>query len=243
MQWRDDALILGGRRFGESGLILDLLTAKYGRRSGLVYGGASHRKRAQYEAGNSLNVAWTARLEEQLGRFEVAELTELRAAHYLDQPAALTAITAITTLLREAVEEGDQAGSALYAPTTLLLDALQEWAVWPALYARWELGLLSALGFGLDLEQCALSGATQGLTHVSPNTGRAVCGSEAEAYLERLFILPTFLLEPGAAAEIDDIRHALTLTGYFVEKRLFHALNRRLPPIRARLIEKFLLKT
>ena len=41
MQWRDEALILGGRRFGESGLILDVLTATKGRRSGLVYGGAS----------------------------------------------------------------------------------------------------------------------------------------------------------------------------------------------------------
>ncbi|MEL6414937.1 MAG: recombination protein O N-terminal domain-containing protein, partial [Pseudomonadota bacterium] len=44
MEWRDEALILGGRRFGESGLILDVLTATRGRRSGLVYGGASKKK-------------------------------------------------------------------------------------------------------------------------------------------------------------------------------------------------------
>ena len=43
MEWRDQALILGGRLFGESGLILDVLTEHKGRRSGLVYGGASKK--------------------------------------------------------------------------------------------------------------------------------------------------------------------------------------------------------
>ena len=72
MEWRDEALILGGRRFGESGLILDVLTASKGRRSGLVYGGASRKKRAQFEPGNSVELSWSGRLEEQLGRFTVA---------------------------------------------------------------------------------------------------------------------------------------------------------------------------
>ena len=151
MEWRDQALILGGRRFGESGLILDVLTAHRGRRSGLVYGGASKKKRAQFEPGNSVELSWSARLEEQLGRFTVAEVTVSRAGRYLDRPEALSAINTIAALLRGAVDEGDAAGSALYGPTTLLLDALETWPVWPALYARWELGLLSALGFGLDL--------------------------------------------------------------------------------------------
>ena len=240
MQWRDEALILGGRRFGESGLILDALTATRGRQSGLVYGGASRKKRPQFEAGNTVELPWTGRLEEQLGRFNVAEVTTSRAGRYLDRPEALAALTTVSALLRGAVDEGDAAGSALFQPTVLLLDALDNWPVWPALYAKWELGLLSSLGFGLDLDKCALSGANDGLTHVSPNTGRAVRGSEAEDYVERLFPLPAFLIDPSALAMAEDIADALHLTGYFLEERLFSSVHKPLPPERARLVPKLI---
>lgn len=240
MEWRDQALILGGRRFGESGLILDVLTTKKGRRSGLVYGGASKKKRAQFEPGNTVEVSWSGRLEEQLGRFTVAEVIVSRAGRYLDRPEALSAINTIAALLRGAVDEGDSAGSALFEPTTVLLDALESWPVWPALYARWELGLLSTLGFGLDLDKCALSGANDGLTHVSPKTGRAVRGSEAEGYVERLFPLPAFLLNPAALAVAEDIEDALRLTGHFLEERLFSAVHKPVPAERARLVPKLI---
>ncbi|MFN3211824.1 MAG: DNA repair protein RecO [Henriciella sp.] len=240
MEWRDQALILGGRRFGESGLILDVLTATRGRRSGLVYGGASKKKRAQFEPGNTVELSWSGRLEEQLGRFTVAEVITSRAGRYLDRPEALAAINTIAALLRGAVDEGDAAGSTLFGPTVILLDALDTWPVWPALYARWELGLLSALGFGLDLDKCALSGANDGLTHVSPKTGRAVRGSEAEDYVDRLFPLPSFLLDPRALAMAEDIEAALQLTGYFLEERLFSAVHKPVPPSRARLVPKLI---
>ena len=236
MDWRDEGLILGGRKFGESGLILDVLTRERGRRSGLVYGGASRRKRAQFEPGNTIDLSWTGRLEEQLGRFDVAESREERAAQHLDSGDALSVIAAVTAILRGALNEGDAAGSALYEASTMLLDALHDQEVWPALYVRWELGLLSALGFSLDLEKCALSGANDGLTHVSPRTGRAVRGSEAEDYVERLFPLPTFLIDSRAPASLQDVRAGLELTGYFIERRLFNALNRAIPEARGRMV-------
>lgn len=236
MQWRDEGLILGGRKFGESGLILDVLTMSRGRRSGLVYGGASRKRRGQFEPGNTLDLAWTGRLEDQLGRFEVAEPTRQRVSRLIDLPDSLRAITSVSAILRGVLNEGDQAGSALYGATCLMLDSLEQENVWPALYARWELGLLSALGFGLDLEACALSGANDGLTHVSPRTGRAVKGSEAEDYVDRLFRLPRFLIDTRAHATSDDIREGLLLTGYFIERRLFNANNKDVPEARRRLV-------
>ena len=122
MNWSDDGIVLGGRRFGEGGLILDVLTREKGRRSGLVYGGASRRKRAQFEAGNTIALSWTGRLDDQLGRFDVAEARQDRASRLLDDPAALAALSAITSLLRGGLNEGDAAGSSLYEATTLLLD-------------------------------------------------------------------------------------------------------------------------
>lgn len=238
MEWRDEGLILGGRRFGESGLILDVLTRGRGRRSGLVYGGASRKRRAQYEPGNSLVLSWSGRLEDQLGRFDVAEAVSARAARYLDLPDPLAAIGAVTAILRGSLDKGDEAGSALYEASVLLLDSLDEPEVWPVLYARWELGLLAALGFGLDIERCAISGEQDGLTHVSPRTGRAVRASEAEDYLDRLFVLPAFFLDPLAPAGPRDVGAGLTLTGHFLEQRLFAAHNRPLPEARAVLLRR-----
>lgn len=234
MQWRDEGLILGGRKFGESGLILDVLTRNRGRRSGLVYGGASRKKRAQFEPGNSVDLSWSGRLEEQLGRFDVAEATKVRSSRLIDLPDALLALASVTSLLRGVLNEGDQAGSLVFEATELLLDSLEQGEIWPALYVRWELGLLSALGFGLDLEACALSGANDGLTHVSPRTGRAVRGSEAEDYVDRLLVLPGFLMDARAHAGDRDVVEGLELTRVFIERRLFHAHNKELPEARRR---------
>ncbi|OYW83425.1 MAG: DNA repair protein RecO [Hyphomonas sp. 32-62-5] len=242
MNWSDDGIVLGGLRFGEGGLILDVLTATRGRRSGLVYGGASRKRRGQYDAGNTLALAWSGRLDDQLGRFDVAEARRERASRLLEDAAALSAVSAITAILRASMNEGDAAGSNLYEATSLLLDELGNPDIWPALYVRWELGLLSALGFGLDLEECAISGANDGLTHVSPRTGRAVRGSEAEAYIDRLLAIPDFLLRSGAAVMPGDIAAGLKLTGHFLENRLFAAVHRGVPPERERLVLRLLSK-
>lgn len=242
MNWSDDGIVLGGRRFGEGGLILDVLTATRGRRSGLVYGGASRRRRAQFEAGNTVALSWSGRLDDQLGRFDVAEARRDRASRLLEDAPALSAVSAITSILRASMNEGDAAGSSLYEATGVLLDELEHSHIWPALYVRWELGLLSALGFGLDLEECAISGANDGLTHVSPKTGRAVRGSEAEDYLDRLLALPDFLLRPTADVKPGDIAAGLRLTGHFLENRLFADVHRGVPPERERLVLRLLSK-
>ncbi|MEL7129325.1 MAG: DNA repair protein RecO [Pseudomonadota bacterium] len=238
IRWEDNALILGGRRFGEGGLILDVLTETHGRRSGLVHGGASRRRRGQLEAGNTVSLAWSGRLDEQLGRFDVAEATQERAAEHLDHADALAAIASLTTLLRNALEEGDAQGSAMYGASTVFLDLLHEPEIWPALYVRWEIGLLAALGFGLDLTTCAVSGENDGLTHVSPRSGRAVKGSEALDYIDRLLVLPQFLVDAAAPATPEAVGHGFALTGHFLERRLYNLLNKPPPEARELLLRR-----
>jgi len=240
MNWSDDGIILGGRRFGEGGLILDVLTRANGRRSGLVYGGNSRKRRAQFEAGNSVSLSWSGRLENQLGRFDVAEASRERTAYVLDDPKALAAISAVTAILRASLDEGDVVGSAMFEATEMLLEQVEAREIWPALYVRWELGLLGALGFGLDLDECAITGVNDGLTHVSPRTGRAVRGSEAEDYVSRLLRLPGFLISSAAPVTPEDVADGLKLTGYFLEARVFHAMNRAMPLERERLVKRLL---
>lgn len=235
-EWTDRAISLGLRRFGETGAILEVFARAHGRRRGLVYGGASRAKRAPMQPGNSLTVTWKARAADSLGYFS-AETASERAAIHMADAEALAGLSALAELLSAALPEGE-AKPALYDAAETVLDLLGDAEIWPALFVRWELGLLAMLGYGLDLSACALSGGNDGLTHVSPRTGRAVRGSEAGPYLGRLLPLPQFLIDPTAPASPVDICAGFRLTGFFLSERLFADLNRPVPEARYLMIDR-----
>ena len=236
-EWSDRAISLGLRRFGETGAILEVFAREQGRRRGLIYGGASRTKRAPMQSGNTLAVTWKARVDDSLGFFSLAETEFERASVHMANGEALAALSAITEILAAALPEGEPK-PALYDAAETLLDQLSNEDVWPALFVRWELGLLTMLGYGLDLSRCALSGANDGLTHVSPKSGRAVRGSEAGEYLARLLALPAFLSDSRAPATPQDIHNGFRLTGHFLGERLFADLNKPVPEARFLMIDR-----
>jgi len=238
-EWTDTAITLGMRRFGEVDAILDVFARSHGRSRGLVRGGISRSKRAIMQAGTTLQVTWKARTADQLGYFAVAEPEVERAAMLLADPGSLSALSAIAELLLTALPEGE-AKPELFDAATTLLDVLSMPDIWPALFVRFEIGLLAMLGYGLDFSACAISGHNDGLTHVSPSSGRAVRGSEAGQYLGRLLPLPAFLIDSTAPASPDDIANGFRLTGYFLSHRLFADLNKPAPEARSLMIDRLI---
>ena len=174
MEWSDDAIVLSSRAHGENGAILELLTRDHGRHAGLVRGGASRRVKPTLQPGNSVHVQWRARLEEHLGSF-ICELARARAGELMDSRERLAGLNAFTAILGAAMPER-QAHAPVFRGAEILLDAMvaHDAAHWLPLYIRWEAGLLEDLGFGLDLRECAATGAKDDLIYVSPKTGRAV---------------------------------------------------------------------
>ena len=81
MEWTDDAIVLGVRPFGEHSAILEALTRTHGRHLGLLRSASSKRMRGMLEAGNRLAVHWRARLDQQLGNYDI-ELSSSRAAMF-----------------------------------------------------------------------------------------------------------------------------------------------------------------
>ena len=77
--------------------------------------------------------------------------------------------------------------------------------------------VLAELGFGLDLSECAATGATADLAFVSPKSGRAVSAVAAGDYRDRLFPLPPLLLG-AATADWPDILAGLRITGHFLAR-------------------------
>ena len=234
-EWSDQAISLGLRRFGETGAILEVFAREHGRRRAMIHGGSSQKKRGPMQQGNTLQVTWKGG-EQSLGFF-TAETESERAAIYMADAVALAGLSALAELLAAALPEGE-AKPALYDAAETVLDMLNNEEVWPALFIRWELGLLSVLGYGLDLSRCAVSGSNDGLTHVSPKSGRAVRGSEAGDYLDRLLPLPAFLTNATAPVTPVDIHAGFRLTGHFLAERLFADLNKGVPEARLLMIDR-----
>jgi DNA repair protein RecO (recombination protein O) len=236
MEWSDDAIVLSSRAHGENGAILELLTRDHGRHAGLVRGGASRRVKPTLQPGNSVHVQWRARLEEHLGSF-TCELARARAGELMDSREALAGLNAFTSVLNVAMPERE-AHAPVFLGGEILLDAMiaHDARHWLPLYVRWEAGLLEALGFGLDLSECAATGTKDDLGYVSPRTGRAVSRDGAGIYANRLFRLPRFLLDAGAEEpEQDEIAAGLALTGHFLLERVLRPHGKEMPKARLRL--------
>ena len=177
MDWTDDAIILNVRKHGESAAIVSLLTAEHGRHSGLVRGGGGRRARGVLQPGNGVRAQWRARLEEHLGTLS-CELTDAVAARVLGDPLRLAALDSACTVADAALPERE-AHPRTHAGLGVLMAALAaDDPVWPTVYVKWEIGLLGALGFGLDLESCAATGGNDqlGLCIAEKRTGGVADG-------------------------------------------------------------------
>ena len=233
-EWAEDALIISVRPHGESSALVNLLTAGQGRHAGLVRGGASSRLRGTLQPGNRVSAQWRARLPEQLGTLQV-ELVKSVPALFLDDPLRLAGVASACALLEGCLPERE-AQPELFAASEALFDLVcidDPEHRWLEGYIRWELGLLQAAGFSLNLASCAVTGQSARLAHVSPKSGRAVGENAAGEYAGRMLALPRFL--GGVACNRHDYVAGMELTGHFLERRVFAAHHADLPPQRRRL--------
>ncbi|WP_409433883.1 DNA repair protein RecO [Litorimonas sp. RW-G-Af-16] len=235
MDWQAEGFILSTRKHGETSAIIDVFTREHGRHLGLVRGGVSRRMRPVLQPGNLVKVEWRGRLSEHLGNYTV-EAVNSRAAELMEDRLSLAGLNALSAMCRELIPEREPFPE-LWDVFSIVVNALDQPEIWPALYVRWEAGLLSALGYGLDLSSCAATGANDQLTHVSPRSGRAVSASAAEPYLDKLLRLPPFMRGQSHVTP-EDIADGLKLTGYFLETRVQWNINKTLPEARQQMIER-----
>lgn len=229
MEWTDEGIVLGVRRHGESGAIVELLTREHGRHLGLVRGGASSRMRPLLQPGNSVGAVWRARLDEHLGYYSI-EGTRLRAASVLASSFAVYGVTHLASLARLLPERDPH--QDIYDIVERILGDFDDARTAAVHMVKFELAMLAELGFGLDLENCAASGATTDLIYVSPKSGGAVSRQAGDPWRERLLRLPPFLREDHGSHDNggqndwsdQDLQDGFRLTGLFL---LRHVLEPR----------------
>lgn len=237
MQWTDEAIVLSVKTHGETAAVVELLTREHGRHLGFVHGGRSRRLRPVLQTGNHVDVTWKGRVSEQLGHYRI-ELRRGFAAEAMASadPARLAALSSLATLSRLLPERDPH--PALYEITLFVLGFLDDSNVWPALMVRWELALLTEVGFGLDLGQCAATGSNDQLVYVSPRTGRAVSASAGEPYKDRLLALPGFLAgRVDGPVSVSSLAAGFSLTTHFLESRVLQPQGLLIPEVRSRMID------
>ncbi len=233
--WTEPGIVLAVRRHGETALVVHALTRGHGRHAGLVHGGQGRRGRTVFQVGNAVQLTWRARLDEHLGTYS-AELVTGHAARVMEDPLRLACLASAAAMAEAGLPEREPHPRAYDGLAALLneLDADHDWA--PA-YARWELGLLAELGFGLDLARCAATGTTADLVYVSPKSGQAVSRAAGEIYRARMLPLPAFLIS-DARPEREAVHDALRLSGFFWEQRVLQPHGRKLPAARMRFVDR-----
>lgn len=214
-----------------------LVTPEHGLQACYVRGARGRRLRPVLLPSNQVEATLSARTESQLAQGTV-ELVHSRGP-LLQEPLPAAAIDWICALTATALPE-NQPYPRIFDVLDGLLSAIEaapSASGWGAALVRYELMLLAELGFGLDLETCAVSGSNDNLTAVSPRSGRAVSAAEAEPFAGKLLPLPRFVTE-GGTASWPEILDGLALSGHFLLRDLVTDRSASVAEARSRLVER-----
>ncbi len=233
MQWTDEGIVLGVRRHGEASAILELMTREHGRHLGMVRGGFGTRMKPILQTGNSVSANWRARLDDHLGNYTV-EGMRLRASSFFGASHAIYGVTHLAALMRLLPERDPHAD--LYSVFEGILDRLDDPVAVAPMVARFEMQMLSELGFGLDLEQCVATGDTADLIYVSPKSGRAVSRGAGAPYADRMLRLPGFFGDVNAVPAAGDLADGFALTGFFLSRHVLEPRGMKLSDERSHFI-------
>lgn len=237
MRIETPAIVCALLKHGEHGAVVRVMTPDHGLQAAYVRGARGRRNRPILIPGNLVHARLSARSDAQLAQAEV-ELTHSRGPLH-GEPLPAAALEYATALTATALPEAQPFPRLHQALDGLLsaIEAAPSASGWGAALVRYELLMLAELGFGLDLESCAVTGARDRLVAVSPRSGRAVAAAEAEPYQGRLLPLPGFLADGGSPSWADII-DGLALTGHFLMRDV---LTDRAAPLlagRERLVDR-----
>ncbi len=239
MEWRDVGILLRLQELGEDQLIGVFLTKEHGCVRGVMPFKPSDKKREKViHPGSRAQIRWKARLSEHLGRFEV-DPENSPLAKIMHDAEALAGLSAICSIVEAWTPEREPHENLFFKLQNIIDDLTT--STWPVKYVQFEIELLKELGFGLDLDTCALTGAKSNLIYVSPDTGQAVSEKAAFADGTQFLPLPSFLSPTRVNDEWtwNQIVQGMEMTGHFFQGHLCSSISKDMPLARNRLIGQF----
>ena len=158
MEWRDEGIILGTRKHGETSAILEVMTrcARAASRASSGAGARASSSPCCRPATGRCPMAGAAR---RASRHLPGRGARLNAARLFDSAAAIYGLQTLAGHLRLLPERDPH--ERLYETLGLVIEHLDDPLAAGELVVRFELMLLDELGFGLDLSECAATGARE----------------------------------------------------------------------------------
>jgi DNA repair protein RecO (recombination protein O) len=150
MNWQDEGFLLSKIKFRENANIINVFTQKYGKISGIVYGGNSRKIRNFLQISNKIIVFYTSKSENRIGYFKT-ELVEAISPKYFNNKKKTTSLLSLSSILNLLLPDS-QPYVNLFTSVEKFLKNLDE-ENWILNYINWELNLLKELGFDPFLEQ------------------------------------------------------------------------------------------
>lgn len=230
-KWENEGIILSIKKHSEHGLLVSLFTKEFG----LWKGWMRQNKKHIFQPGQIVYAEWSARLEEQLGRFH-CEIKKDTSATFFNEPQKLKMLNCMLIFLDTCLSERQSYPRLYEHSLELLLQSFTD-EHYPYAYFLWELDFLSEMGFGLDLTKCAVTASKEELTYISPRTGRSVSQEVAEPYAEKLFPYPDFIKEWIKTGKIslfeeEELPTASKMLLHFLEQFLWIHQSKPFPKLR-----------
>ena len=150
MNWEDEGYLLSKKKFRENAVIISVFTQKYGKVTGIVYGGTSRKVKNYLQIGNKLFVIHNSKNRNKLGYLKT-EIIEAISPKYFNDKKRSYVLLSITDLLNSLLPD-EEIHPNIYLSLNDLIKNLEN-ENWPFIYSFWEVNLIKELGFGFKTEK------------------------------------------------------------------------------------------
>ena len=145
MNWEDEGYLLSKKKFRENAVIISVFTQKYGKITGIVYGGTSRKVKNYLQIGNKIFVIHNSKNHNKLGYLKT-EIIEAISPRYFNDKKKSYLLLSITDLLNSLLPD-EESYKNIYLSLNNLISNLEN-KNWPIIYSFWEVNLIKELGFG-----------------------------------------------------------------------------------------------
>lgn len=229
MNWTENSIILSVRLFSETARVVTVFNRSIGKISAIF-----KNIKTSVQIGDISQISWRGRSANVLGSITVENITS-PLVFALSDAIKIYAIESACTLCIHGIPE-HAPHEKLYEYLRRFLLSIRQSNTWLKEYVFFEIGFLSEIGFGLDLSKCAVTGQRENLCYISPKTGHAVIESVGMQYKEKLFSIPSFMLDQSIEPSYEDIFLAMKITTHFLKMYFYDINNEKLPLSRECLI-------
>ncbi len=120
MTWEDEGFIVSKNKFRENAIIIEVFTKRYGKVSGIVYGGNSRKIKNFLQLGNKIYVVYNSKSENRIGYFKT-ELIQPISPKYFNNKKKILCLNSVSSILKVLLPE-NQSNIKIYNSLNALLN-------------------------------------------------------------------------------------------------------------------------